>query len=97
MMKERCWFSQINFFVEYFPHIGLMFRFFPANFMSSTYTDKKNPFHGARISITSWELFPNRAPIEFCRIAFPTTVLPMDDRTDFAQEERLGLPYGTMI
>ena len=25
-------------------HIGLMFCFFPANFMSSTYTDKNNPF-----------------------------------------------------
>ena len=25
------------------------------------------------------------------------TVLQKDDRTDFAQEERLGLPYWTMI
>ena len=25
-------------------HIGLIFCFFPANFMSSTYTDKNNPF-----------------------------------------------------
>ena len=25
------------------------------------------------------------------------TVLPKDDRTDFGQEERLGLPYWTMI
>ena len=33
----------------------------------------------------------------FSQIAFPTTVLPKDDRTDFAQEERLGLPYWTMI
>ena len=24
-------------------------------------------------------------------------VLPQDDRTDFAQEEQLGLPYWTMI
>ena len=31
------------------------------------------------------------------QIAFPITVLPKDDRTDFAQEERLGLPYWTMI
>ena len=30
-------------------------------------------------------------------MAFPTTVLPKDDLTDFAQEERLGLPYWTMI
>ena len=31
---------------EYIPdtHIGSRFCFFPANFMSSTYTDKNNPF-----------------------------------------------------
>ena len=31
------------------------------------------------------------------QIAFPITALPMDDHIDFAQEERLGLPYWTMI
>ena len=31
------------------------------------------------------------------KIAVPTIVLPKDDRTDFAQEEQLGLPYWTMI
>ena len=25
-------------------HVGLIFRFFPANFLSSSYTDKHNPF-----------------------------------------------------
>ena len=26
MVKERCWFSQINFFIEYFPHrINIVF------------------------------------------------------------------------
>ena len=26
MIKERCWFSQINFFIEYFPHrINIVF------------------------------------------------------------------------
>ena len=33
----------------------------------------------------------------FSKIAFPTIVLPKDDRTDSAQEEQLGLPYWTMI
>ena len=28
---------------------------------------------------------------------FPTIVLPKDDRTNSFQEERLGLPYWTMI
>ena len=37
------------------------------------------------------ELFPNRAAIGFSQIAFPITVLPKDDLTDFVQEERLGL------
>ena len=43
MIQERCWFSQIDFFVEQFPH-RIKFCFFPANFMSSTYTEKNNPF-----------------------------------------------------
>ena len=35
--------------------------------------------------------------MELSRIAFAITVLQKDDRTDFAQEERLDLPYWTMI
>ena len=54
-------------------------------------------FLGYRVSILNLELFPNRVLIEVSRIAFPTTVLPEDDRIDFAQEERLGLPCWTMI
>ena len=30
-------------------------------------------------------------------MAFPITVLPKDDRKDCVQEERLGLPYWTII
>ena len=74
-----------------------MFCFFPANLMSSTYTSKNNPFHGVRISILNWKPSRNRTSIGFSQIAFPITVLPKDDRTDFAQEEQLGLPYWTMI
>ena len=65
-------------------HIGSMFCFFPANFMSSTYTEKNNPFHGVRISIPNWKPSPNRTSIGFSQIAFPITVLPKDDRKDFA-------------
>ena len=54
-------------------------------------------FLGVRISIPNLKLFPNRIFKELSRIAFPIIVLPKDDRTDFAQEERLGLPYWTMI
>ena len=52
-------------------------------------------FHGVRISIPNWKPSPNRTSIRFSQIAFPTTVLPKDDRTDSAQEVRLGLPYWT--
>ena len=52
---------------------------------------------GWQINISSSTLSPNRVPIELSQIAFPITVLPKDDHTDFAQEERLGLPYWTMI
>ena len=54
-------------------------------------------FDGVRISIPNLELSPNRASIGFSQIAYHITVLPKDDHTDFAKEERLGLPYWTMI
>ena len=52
---------------------------------------------GWQINILSLKLFPNRVPKELSQIALPTIVLPRDDRTDFAQEEQLDLPYWTMI
>ena len=54
-------------------------------------------FHGLRISILNVKLSHNRTSKGFFQIPFPITVLPKDDYTDFAQEERLGLPYWTMI
>ena len=41
MIKERCGFSQINFFIEYFPYVNVLF---PTNFVSSAHTDKNNLF-----------------------------------------------------
>ena len=43
MIEKRCWFSKSTSLLSTF-HIGLMFCFFPTNLMSSTYTDKNNPF-----------------------------------------------------
>ena len=54
-------------------------------------------FHGGRIIILNWKPSPKRTSIRFSQVAFPITVLPKDDRSDFAQEERLDLPYWTMI
>ena len=79
-------------------HIGSRFCFFPANFMSSTYTDKNNPFSRCtKRDISNLEFSPSHVSKIFSQIAFPKIVLPTDDHTDFAQEERLGLPYWTMI
>ena len=96
MIKERCWFSQINFFVEYFPH-RIDILFLSSQFdVIHIHRQEQLLFHGVRIIIPNWELSLNRALIGFSQIAFPITVLPKDDRTDFVQEERLGLPYWTM-
>ena len=54
-------------------------------------------FLGFSNNIPNLELFPNRAPMELSRIAFLIKVLPEDDRTDFAQEERLDLTSWTKI
>ena len=67
-------------------HIGSRFCFSPANFMSSTYTDHSH-----------FGISPSHVSLGFSQIAFPITVLPKDERADSAQDERLGLPYWTMI
>ena len=66
--------------------------------MSSTYTDKNNPFSRCtKRDIPNLEFSPSHVSIGFSQIAFPIIVLPKDDRTDSAQEKQLGLPYWTMI
>ena len=91
MIKERCWFSQINFFIEHIPHrINVLF-------LSSQFdvTQIRTTLcHGVRISIPNWKPLPKRTSIGFSHIAFPITVLPKDDRR---KEERVGLSYWTMI
>ena len=69
-------------------HIGSRFCFFPADFVSSTCTDKNNLFHDVQRDIPNLECSPSNVSIGFSRLAFPIVVLPEDDRTDFAQEER---------
>ena len=65
--------------------------------MSSTYADKNNPVSRCRNKHSQLETFSQRVPIGLSQIGFPVVVLQKDDRTDFVQEERLGLPYWTMI
>ena len=97
MIQERCWFSQIDFFVEYFPH-RIKILFLSSQFLRRPHTQIRIIlFDGVRKDIPNWKPSPNRALIGFSQIAFPITVLPKDDRADFVQEEQLGLPYWTMI
>ena len=66
----------IDFFIEYFPNL-INVLFFPANFMSSTYTDKNNLLSRGTNKYSQLETsFPNRVSIGFSQIAFPITVLP---------------------
>ena len=48
-------------------------------------------------NIPNLEFSPSHVSIGFSQIVFPTRVWPQDDRADFVQKERLGLPYWTMI
>ena len=96
MIMEKCWFPKINFFIEYFPHrINVLFL---SSQFDVTTQIRITLFRSVRISILSLETFSQPYFKKgISQIAFPITVLPKDDRTDFAQEERLGLPYWTMI
>ena len=65
--------------------------------MSFTYTDKNNLYSRCSNKHSQFRTFPSRVLMELSRIAFPMIVLLKDDRTNSFQEERLGLPYWTMI
>ena len=88
MIQERCWFSQINFLKEYFPHrINVLFLSSQLIFLCHPHTQIRIIlFHLERRSSPNWKPSPNRTSIGFSQMAFHTTVLPKDDRTDFAQE-----------
>ena len=71
-------------------HIGSRFCFFPANLMSSTYTDKKIFFHGVRRDIPNLEFSPIHVSIGFSQIAFPISVLPKDKPYRFLSRGTTG-------
>ena len=96
MIDEWSRFSQIHLFLNYFPRrINLVF--FLAKYMSSTCANKNHLSHDAQIHGPNQEIFFNRAPKFLSQIAIPTTILPKDDKRNFVQEQRLGLPKWTMI
>ena len=73
-----------------------MFCVFPASCRPHALT-RIVLFRGVQRDIPNLEFSPSHVSIGFCQIAFPIIVLPKDDRTDFFQEERLDLPYWTII
>ena len=58
--------------------------------MSSTQM-RITPFHDEQRDIPNLEFSPSHAIMGFSQIPYPIIVLPKDDRTDSAQEERLFL------
>ena len=94
--QGKMWFSLSISLLSTF-HIGLVFVSFQPILCHPHTQMRITLFHGVRISIHNWKPSPNRAAIGFSQIAFPTTDLPEDDRTDSFREERLGHPYWTMI
>ena len=65
--------------------------------MSSKFTEKNNPFSRCTKRHSQFGTFTSHASIGSSQVAFPIKVLPKDDHINFFQEERLGLPYWTMI
>ena len=97
MIQERCWFSQIDFFVEYFPH-RIKILFLSSQFLCHPHTQIRIIlFNDVQRDIPNLEISPSHASIGSSQIAFPIIVLPKDDHINFVQEERLGLPYWTTI
>ena len=98
MIQERCWFSQVDFFIEYFPPTSDQdFVSFQPILCHPHTRIRIILFHDEQRDIPNLEFSPSHASIGLSQIAFPIIVLPKDDRTDSAQEEQLGLQYWTMI
>ena len=76
--------------------VGSMFSVLPSSVIWSTYTDK-NSFSQLTNKLSQFLTFPNSVLVELSQIAFPIIVLPKDYCADSAQEDKLGLPYCTMI
>ena len=68
--------------------VGSMFSVLLASLISSIYTDGNSRLARLTKKHSQLFLFPNRVPIE---------VLPEGYRTYSFRQERLGLPYWTMI
>ena len=97
MIQERCWFTQIDFFVKCFPH-RIKILFLSSQFLCHPHAQIRiTLFDDVQRDIPNLNFSPSHASIGSSQIAFPITVLPKDDHTDFAQEERPDLPYWTMI
>ena len=89
--------SRSTSFIRIFQVGYMFFLVLRAILISSTYTDRNSPLARLANTHSQSKTFPNRVPIELSHIAFPTIVLPEDDRSNSFQEERLDLPYRTMI
>ena len=94
--QGKMWFSQIDFFMSTF-HVGSMFVSFQPILCHPHTQIRTILFHDEQRDIPNLEFSPIHVSRGFSQIAFPIIVLPKDDHTDFVQEERLGLPYWTMI
>ena len=97
MIQERCWISQIDFFIEYFSTSDQCYVSFQPITCHPHTQIRITLFHYVQRDIPNLEFSPSHASIGFSQIAFPIIVLPKDDRTDSFQEERLDLPCWTMI
>ena len=95
MIKEKCWFSQIDFFYCTLSTLDQSFVSFQPVWCRP-HTQIRTTLFQQR-DIPNLELSPNHDSMGLSQIAFPTIVLPKDDRTVSFQEERLGGPYWTMI
>ena len=76
-------------------HIGSMFCFFPASFISSTYTDKNSPFSLLTNKHSQFGTFSQPCSSRtFSNYLSHNSPVPEDDRTDSFREERLDHDFG---
>ena len=89
--------SRSTFFIN-FIHSGATFCFFPAFWISSTYTDKNSPYFLVTKRHSQFGTLSHPSSINTSSNCLShKSLLQEEDLKDFVQEERLGLPCWTMI
>ena len=95
VVKKWCRFVNIHVFRHSLPHWSQILLL--SSHLDVITQKLTGLVHDERTYTPSSEYSPIHVLMKLARILFPIAIPPMDDRTNFVQDVRLGLQFSTMI